>query len=267
MKLHHTIIGALHLAPLHGYNQFPGEEQIIALALEDLLTFQEGGVDAVIFENNYDLPHHEKISDENYQLMLRVGKALKDQASIPLGVNVLWNDYDAALRLAKELQLEFIRVPVFVDDVETSYGIFRAVGERVRDLRSELRTDNTKIFADIHVKHSKIISTHSIEASARLAIDAGADGLIVTGKWTGDSPDVQDLQRVRTEVGDFPIIVGSGANSDNICKLFQVADAVIVSTALKEGQIDQTHTNLSEWQQRISRTKVAQFVTAAQAKA
>ena len=267
MKLHHTIIGALHLAPLQGYNEFPGEERVVALALEDLHAFQDGGVDAIIYENNYDLPHHEKISNENFQLMLRVGKAIKDQASIPLGVNVLWNDYDAALKLAKELQLDFIRVPVFVDDVETSYGTFRAVGERVRDLRSELHTDNTKIFADIHVKHSKIISTHTIEESARLAIDAGADGLIVTGKWTGDSPDAQDLQRVRTAVGDFPIIVGSGANSDNIGALFEVADSVIVSTALKEGQIDQTLTNLSEWQQRISRAKVAEFVAAAQAKA
>ncbi len=267
MKLNHTIIGALHLAPLHGYDEFPGEEQVITLALGDLHAFQESGVDAVIYENNYDLPHHEKISDENYKLMLRVGKELKAQARIPLGVNVLWNDYASALRLAKALELDFIRVPVFVDDVETSYGQFKAVGKKVCELRSEIGTIHTQIYADIHVKHSAIISTHTIEQSAQLAIDAGADGLIVTGKWTGDSPDMQDLQRVRATVGGFPIIVGSGANSENITELFNVADAVIVSTALKEGTIDHSHTNLSEWQQRISRVKTSEFVMAAQAKA
>ncbi|MBP9826959.1 BtpA/SgcQ family protein [Candidatus Saccharibacteria bacterium] len=265
MNLNHTIIGALHLAPLHGYEEFPGEKQVIELALADLQAFQDGGVDAIIYENNYDLPHHEKISIENYQLMLRVGRALKDQARIPLGVNVLWNDYDSALKLAKELQLDFIRVPVFVDDVETSYGTFRAVGEKVRMLRDELKADQAQIYADIHVKHSKVISTHTIEESARFAIEAGADGLIVTGKWTGDSPDMQDLRRVREAVGDFPIIVGSGANKENIQELFTVADGAIVSTALKEGAIKQEHTNLSEWQQRIDQKKVTQFTSAAKA--
>ena len=263
MKLTHTIIGALHLAPLNGYDEFPGEEQVTALALADLEAFQAGEVDAIIYENNYDLPHHEKISEENYQLMLRVGRVLKQQARIPLGVNVLWNDYNSALKLANELQLDFIRVPVFVDDVETSYGTFHAVGEEVRDLRSKIGTIRTQIYADIHVKHSKILSTHTIEESAQLAIDAGADGLIVTGRWTGDSPDTQDLLRVRNTVGDFPIIVGSGASQENILDLFEVADAVIVSTALKEGSVDMTHTNLSEWNQRISQDKVEQFVSAA----
>ncbi len=59
MNLNHTIIGALHLAPLHGYEEFPGEKQVIELALADLQAFPGGGVDAIIYENNYDLPHHD----------------------------------------------------------------------------------------------------------------------------------------------------------------------------------------------------------------
>lgn len=254
--VHNAIIGAIHLVPLKGYDEFPGEQKMIELALKDLHAFQDGGVDAVIFENNYDLPHHEHISKDNYQLMLAAGRALQQIATIPLGVNVLWNDYRSALRLAHELNLSFIRVPVFVDDVRTSYGDFVAVAAKVVEARTELDAEETKIYADIHVKHSEILSTHTIEESARLAIDAGADGLIVTGMWTGDSPDILDLERVRKVVGDFPIIVGSGADNGNIVELFKYADAAIVSTSLKEGTIDISHTNLSAWEQRIDQSKV-----------
>ena len=260
MKLNKTIIGALHLAPLLGYSGCPGKDEIIRLALDDLKSFQEGGIDAIIYENNYDLPHTEKISDANYQLMLAVGKKLNEVANVPLGVNVLWNDYKSALNLAKELNLSFVRVPVLVDDVETSYGTFFAPMKEVLKYRTKIGADNTLIYADIHVKHSKIVSDYTIEESAKLAIDVGADGLIITGRWTGDSPDTDDLKRVRRVVGKFPIIIGSGADKNNIKVLTKYADAVIVSTSLKQGPIDSTLTNLSEWSQRISSQKTREFM-------
>lgn len=259
-KLHNTVIGALHLAPLSGHEGFSGYEKIQQLALADLKSFQDGGIDAVIFENNYDLPHVEHITTENYEIMREVGKELKKHASIPLGVNVLWNDYGSALRLAQVIGLDFIRVPVFVDTVKTSYGVFKGVGRRVADLRSEFGIQTVEIYADIHVKHAVNVSVESIEESAIMAIDAGADGVILTGKWTGDSPDVCDLKKVRSTVGDFPILVGSGADKDNIHELFKLADAAIVSTSLKEGIVDVEHTNLASWEQRISALKVREFM-------
>ncbi|MBP9827250.1 BtpA/SgcQ family protein [Candidatus Saccharibacteria bacterium] len=259
-KLSKSVIGALHLAPLQGYEGFSGYEIIEELALVDLRSFQDGGIDAVIFENNYDLPHSEHITEANYKIMLDVGKHLKQNAQVPLGVNVLWNDYTSALKLAKEIGLDFIRVPVFVDTVKTSYGIFEGVGKRVAGLRNDLGIDDVKIYADIHVKHAVNISTETLEKSAAMAIDVGADGIILTGKWTGDSPDILDLKKVRTVVGDFPIIVGSGTDKDNIRQLFEFADAAIVSTSLKEGQVDVEHTNLASWEQRISAKKVREFM-------
>lgn len=259
-KLHNTVIGALHLAPLKGYEGFSGYQNIEELALKDLKAFQEGGINAVIFENNYDLPHSEYITKDNFEIMLNVGIKLKQNARVPLGVNVLWNDYGSALKLAKEIGLDFIRVPVFVDTVKTSYGVFEAVGKSVAQMRQNLGVEHVRIYADIHVKHAKNISTETIEESALMAIDVGADGIVLTGKWTGDSPDENDLNRVRNAVGDFPLIIGSGADKANIRQLFEKADAVIVSTSLKEGAVNAGHTNLADWEQRISRQKVQEFM-------
>lgn len=263
MKLKRTIIGALHLAPLIGHDGHPGRDQLLKMALQDLKAFQDGGVDAVIFENNYDLPHVEHITAENLELMADIGSQLKQVATVPLGVNVLWNDYQSALTLAMRLGLQFIRVPVYVDDVRTSYGRFKQAAEQVERFRKEIGAEAVDVYADIQVKHAEIISDTSIVASAERAFAAGANGVIVTGRWTGEAPDTTELHAVKQVAQDRPVLVGSGADAHNIKQLFKDADAVIVSTSLKEGSIDSAKTNLTAWSQRVDVIKVRQLVEAA----
>ena len=52
-----TIIGMIALPPLLGYPEFSGVDAVIERALDDLDTLQEGGVDGVCVENDYDRPH------------------------------------------------------------------------------------------------------------------------------------------------------------------------------------------------------------------
>ena len=65
------------------------------------------------------------------------------------------------------------------------------------------------------------------------AIAHGSDALIVTGNATGERPTTDDLQAVRVAVGDFPILVGSGTNPQNVNALLRFADGAIVGSALK----------------------------------
>ena len=112
------IIGAIHFAPLLRYKDFPGYEIVLKNALADLTNFQEGGVDGVIIENNYDIPHKIFVDKEVTELMTRLGREIKSKANVPIGVSVLWNDYKSALLIAKNIGAKFIRVPVFVDSVK-----------------------------------------------------------------------------------------------------------------------------------------------------
>ena len=70
-------IGAIHFAPLFGYKDFPGYEVILKNSLEDLTAFQGGGVDGVIIENNYDIPHKIFVEKEIVNMMTRLGKEIK----------------------------------------------------------------------------------------------------------------------------------------------------------------------------------------------
>ncbi|MEN9614454.1 MAG: Tryptophan synthase alpha chain [Candidatus Parcubacteria bacterium] len=254
------VIGAIHLPPLPDYPDFPGFDVAIENAIRDLKAFEGGGVDAVILENNYDIPHYEFVSKSTADAMLLVAQKLQEVAKVPIGLSVLWNDYKTALTIAKKLSLPFVRIPVFVDTVETSYGIIKEGADSIIDFQNRIGAQDVLLFTDIHVKHSKILSPYSLEESARRAIQKGSGGLIITGKWTGDAPDYKDLDLVRNTVGEFPIICGSGANTKNIKEISRYTNAVIVSTALKTSEVDTKEVNLKPYQARIDSVLVKKFV-------
>jgi uncharacterized protein len=256
------IIGAVHFPPLPGYPDYPGFKTALKNALFDTKAFEAGGATALIIENNYDIPHTEKISEAVLREMILLGKEIKKNTKLPIGVSVLWNDYASAFRIAQEIGGTFIRIPVFVDTVKTDYGIIKGNPENVMSVRKKLQTENIKIYTDIHVKHAKILSPQTIEQSAELAIKNGADVLILTGKWTGEAPDLNDLINVRKTVGNFPILCGSGVDNLNIKKLFQYADGCIVSTSLKENSDVADRQNIKPYTSRIIKNKVAELVSA-----
>lgn len=255
-KKNNIIIGAIHFPPLLGYPDFPGFDVAVKNSLVDLKALEEGGVDGIIVENNYDIPHKEFVDAPVADSLLRLAKCVKSATNLPMGISVLWNDYKTALIIAKKIGLKFIRVPVFVDIVETNYGKIEGDAKKITSFRKSIGADDVALFTDIHVKHSKILSKHTITESAKLAIGGGADAIIVTGKWTGDAPDLNELKEVRKAVGEFPILCGSGVDANNIKTLFQYANGTIVSTSLKEGGDNKNEVNVRPYNMRISTEKV-----------
>lgn len=258
-KTNGITIGAVHFPPLLGYADFPGFKKTLRNALQDIAAFEEGGIDGIILENNYDIPHTEFVSPASALSMSYLIEQIRARTKLPLGASVLWNDYRAALALVKIHNLQFIRVPVFVDTVKTACGVITGNARDVIKTRDACDAADVAILTDIHVKHSELLSKFSITESARRAIKAGSDGLIITGRWTGEQPDLSELARIRAAIGDFPIVTGSGTNAANVTDLFKFANGTIVSTALKAGSAKKTEINVKSYDQRISRAKVLEF--------
>ena len=51
------VIGMVHCAPLLGYKDFPGIKEVEKKFKCDFKALLDGGVDAILIENNYDIPH------------------------------------------------------------------------------------------------------------------------------------------------------------------------------------------------------------------
>ncbi|MDO9231011.1 MAG: BtpA/SgcQ family protein [bacterium] len=254
------IIGMVHCVPLFGYENFPGIKEAEKNFISDLKALIDGGVDAIMIENNYDIPHYEKAKSSTVpqltDLCLRARKFTKK----PLGLCVLWNDYETALSIAKIANFQFVRIPVFVDRVKTDYGIYDAKADECIKFRKEIKAENILIFADVQVKHAEHLIKRPLENAVREAIEKKADAIIITGKWTGDPPTFQDVIEARKIAKNIPIILGSGITPKNI-KEYDV-DGLIVGSYFKgEGNPkEKDYHNIFTWKARIKSERVKKLI-------
>jgi hypothetical protein len=86
------------------------------------------------------------------------------------------------------------------------------------------------------VKYARMMVERSLEESSRLAREAGADAVVVTGTRTGEPPALPAIEDARRGAGDVPVLVGSGLSAANAGSLLSVADGAIVGTSLKRGE-------------------------------
>ena len=230
------IIGVVHLLPLPGSAGWKGDlEAVIGSALRDTEALVGGGVDAVIFENFGDVPFLSgPVPPETVAAMAVIIETVAGQVDVPFGVNVLRNDPIAALGLAYATGGEFIRVNVHTGVMVTDQGIIEGGAAKTVRRRSGLGA-KVKVLADVLVKHAVPLGEQDIRDAAKAAVHRGlADGLIVTGSFTGEEADLSDVKAVKEVVpGGTPVLVGSGVTEANIGTYLEWADGVIVGTSLK----------------------------------
>lgn len=230
------IIGMIHLPPLLGFQNAPGMDQAIAKALKDLRALEEGGVDGVMTENEYDRPHVVHVGPETIAAMAVITQEVKRAAkTVVVGAEILLNDPNASLAVAKASGTRFIRTDYFVDRMAREEdGVEMAIdAPALLKYREKINASDVLIMADIQVKYAKMLEKKTIAQSAIQAMKAGADAIIVTGNFTGEEPQLDDLAEAKRAVGDFPVLIGSGLTPENAAKILSVVDGAIVGTGLK----------------------------------
>lgn len=233
------IIGMIHLPPLPGYRKHPGMDEVIKHALNSLQILQIGGVGAVLVENEYDHPHQVKAGPEIIAAMSRVVSAVVEKSKIPVGVEVLLNDPKASLAIAKICGAKFIRSDYFVDKMwRKEYGEMEINPKKLISFKNKIKANDVKIFADVQVKYAKLLEKgKTVKQSVNQAVKSGADGIIVTGKITGQAPDLADLHEAKLSAGKIPVYVGSGFSAGNAGQLLKFCNGAIVGTSIKKNGI------------------------------
>ena len=246
------VIGMIALPPMPGYPAFTSVEALVDVALADLANLEAGGVDGVLVENDFDQPHVMQGGPEVHAAMTRVTREVVAHAHLPVGVEVLLDDWRASLAIAAATGARFIRMDFFVDRVMTKGGPFEPNPAAVLAYRASIRAEHVLLCADLQVKYSTPIGApKSMTQSARDAEQAGADAVIVTSHETGIGPTTADLRDARA--GALPVLIGSGLTPENAAELFPLADGAIVGTSLRSGR--QAH-------DRVVREQVTRLVQA-----
>jgi membrane complex biogenesis BtpA family protein len=237
------LIGMVHLPPLPGTPRWDGSmERAIAAALADARALVDNGMDALIVENYGDAPFTRgRVASATVAAMAVIaGEIRRALPDTPLGINVLKSDARSALGVAAAVSARFIRVNVLAGAVLADQGIVQTDAYDVLRDRRLLGVD-VAIFADVQGKHAVPLVPVEIEQQARdLASRSLADGLVVSGRATGEATPIDDVKRVRSAVPDVPILVGSGVTPETAPELLSLADALIVGTSLKrDGDVSQ----------------------------
>jgi hypothetical protein len=233
-----SLIGMVHVHALPGS---PGNQTtvdlIAAQATTEARVLVDAGFDAIIIENMHDRPYAQglEIGPETVAAMTRIALEVQAITQIPLGVQILSCGNTQAIAVAAAVSAQFIRCENFVFSHVADEGLLaRAEAGPLLRFRKSIGADDVAVFADIQKKHAAhaITADLSIEDLAHAAEFSGADGLIVTGQWTGTPTNPDDIRRVRS-VTDLPVIVGSGVTPDNAPAMLEHADALIVGSSIK----------------------------------
>lgn len=229
------VIGMIALPPLPGYPTHAGIDALVEAALQDLAALEAGGVDGALVENDFDQPHTMAGGPEIHATMTRVTREVVARARVPIGVEVLLNDWRASLAIASATGARFIRMDFFVDRVMTKCGPFEPDPPAVLAYRRAIGAERVQLFADLQVKYSTPLGgPKPMALSAREAEAAGADAVIISGAETGIGPAASDLRAARA--GALPVLIGSGLTPENADALIPLSDGAIVGTSLRSGR-------------------------------
>ena len=233
-----NLTGVVHLPPMPGYPGSPGLRSIIDFAIEEARTLEIAGFSGVLVENEGDRPHVLKVSEEYIDNTCQIVTAVKAATSIPVGLEILY-DMIGTVRAGIAARADFVRLDVFTDDTEVRGGVVKECTYEVAQLRRASPEFFPEIWADVHVKHGRNLSQRSLAESTRLAVQHGANVLIVTGTVTGEHPTIMDCQEMRYHASTLPLFVGSGFSAGNAEMLCEVSDGTVVATAVQiNGRFD-----------------------------
>ena len=250
------IIGVVHLLPLPTSARWGGSlKAVIERAEQEATALAAGGIDGIIVENFFDAPFtKDQVNPAVISAMTLIVDRLMNLVVVPVGINLLRNDAKGALAIASCVNAQFIRVNVLNGIMATDQGLIEGNAHELLRFRRELGSD-IAIFADVLVKHARPLGTPNLTTAVQDTIERSlADAVILSGWATGSPPTLEDLELASAAAKGTPVLIGSGANWDNIGQLMQAADGAIVASSLKrQGMIHET----------IDPIRVAQFIEAA----
>lgn len=229
------VIAMLHLSALPGdpaYDAAAGLDAIVSRARRELERLQEGGVDGVMFSNEFSLPYLTKTEPITAITMARVIGELLDDISIPYGVNVLW-DARASIDLAMATGAQWVR-EIFTGVYASDFGLWDTnVGEVARH-RQRVGASGVRLLYNIVPESAKYLVDRDLASITKTTVFATApDALCVSGPTAGASTDIEALKTVKANAGNTPVFVNTGMRADTAEQALAVADGAVVGTFFK----------------------------------
>lgn len=227
------LIAMCHLEGLPGrprYDASGGLEAIVRSAAREVHALQDGGVDAILFCNENDIPYSTSVGVEVVATMANVIGRLRADLRVPFGTNLLW-DPVSSIAAAVASGASFIR-EVLTGVFDSDMGLLAPDLGRLAGYRQAIGGQNVAMFANITPEFSRSIGGRTVADRAASAAYLGVDALLISGPAAGVDASMSDLREAKDAV-EIPVLANTGVKHETVEQVLAVADGAIVGTSLK----------------------------------
>lgn len=229
------VIAMVHVGALPGSPLYDGEggiDAIIDAARDDLQALQDAGFDAVMFGNENDRPYEFNVDCASTATMAYVIGRLRDEITVPFGVNVLW-DPKSSIALAAATGADFVR-EIFTGTYASDMGPWNPDAGAAMRYRNGLGCNHVAMLYNICAEFADSLDRRSMADRARSAVFSSIpDAVLVSGQITGEAAHMSDLEAVKAVLPDTPVLANTGVKHATVGDVLSVADGCIVGSSLK----------------------------------
>jgi membrane complex biogenesis BtpA family protein len=246
-------LGALPGTPLH--DAAGGLAALLAAARADLAALQAAGVDAVMFGNENDRPYEFRVDTASTATMAFLIGQLRDQITVPFGVNVLW-DPASSIALAAATGAAFVR-EIFTGTYASDMGPWTPDAGAAMRYRNRLGRADLAMLYNVSAEFADSLDRRPLPDRARSAVFSSIpDAVLVSGQITGEAARMEDLEAVKRALPATPVLANTGVKHATVADVLGIADGCVVGSALKH----EGHT----WN-AVDPARAADFMTRARA--
>ena len=233
------IIAMLHLDALPGdpmYRHDSDMDTVIEHARADLHALQDGGVDGIIFSNEFSLPYQRHMDYVTPAAMAYVIGCLRSEIKVPYGVDAI-SDGLACLELAAAVKAQFVRgtfCGVYVGDG----GLYNNDFSHLLRRKAALHLDDLKMLYFINPESDRNLDTRPLADIAKSTMaKAAPDGLCISANAAGQEVDDALIASVKEANPNVVVLCNTGCRINTIERKLTTADAAVVGTTFKRDGI------------------------------
>ncbi|MEE3122109.1 MAG: BtpA/SgcQ family protein [SAR324 cluster bacterium] len=231
-----TVIAMAHVPALPGspdYKLHEGMQKLHDWVGRDIEALQSGGVDAIMFGNEFDRPYVLKAPPEGLAALTAVVTEAKKTLKVPFGVNYLW-DPVATVALASATGASFAR-EIYTGVYASDMGLWVPDCAGAARLRSQLGNQDLQMLFNINAEFATSLDTRPLSVRAQSAVfSSKADVVCVSGPMTGQGVEQSELAAVREVLPETPLLANTGVNLETVREIMKVADGCVIGTHLKK---------------------------------
>ena len=235
-KTERPVIGCLHLMALLGTPYFDPSvtvDQQISRIRKEADILQKLGYDAVVFANEGDRPYLNHVGPEVIATYVRIASAVLPDLTVPYGCGVLI-DPIATMAVAKGIGARFIRTYVS-NSYEGTFGSQKFYPGEIFRYQKQIGAEDVHVYTYFEAHAGVSLDTRDLLSQIGSGFASmPISGMLIGGPRAGLPPEGSTLASVKDAFPDFPLILGSGGNPQNIASLLKYADGVIIGTAIKK---------------------------------